>query len=128
MLQFVTSCSRPPLLGFAYLKPPFSIRCVEVSDDQVPRLGRVGTLLPGEGSLFLWESRLTCGLSSVGPPSLREQQREVFLVAAALPGSRSEAVWQRVRAWAQGLNRQFECQLLHLLAAQPGRLLRFPSL
>ncbi|XP_068767778.1 ubiquitin-protein ligase E3B isoform X2 [Struthio camelus] len=33
-LKFVTSCSRPPLLGFAYLKPPFSIRCVEVSDDQ----------------------------------------------------------------------------------------------
>lgn len=23
-------------MGFAYLKPPFSIRCVEVSDDQVP--------------------------------------------------------------------------------------------
>lgn len=39
LFQFVTSCSRPPLLGFAYLKPPFSIRCVEVSDDQV------GTLL-----------------------------------------------------------------------------------
>lgn len=35
VVQFVTSCSRPPLLGFAYLKPPFSIRCVEVSDDQV---------------------------------------------------------------------------------------------
>ncbi|MEQ2279947.1 Ubiquitin-protein ligase E3B [Ameca splendens] len=35
-LKFVTSCSRPPLLGFAYLKPPFSIRCVEVSDDQSP--------------------------------------------------------------------------------------------
>ncbi|XP_078277449.1 ubiquitin-protein ligase E3B [Rhinoraja longicauda] len=33
-LKFVTSCSRSPLLGFAYLKPPFSIRCVEVSDDQ----------------------------------------------------------------------------------------------
>ncbi|XP_039218531.1 ubiquitin-protein ligase E3B isoform X2 [Crotalus tigris] len=33
-LKFVTSCSRPPLLGFVYLKPPFSIRCVEVSDDQ----------------------------------------------------------------------------------------------
>lgn len=41
-LQFVTSCSRPPLLGFAYLKPPFSIRCVEVSDDQVlPLLGDI---------------------------------------------------------------------------------------
>lgn len=31
--RFVTSCSRPPLLGFAYLEPPFSIRCVETSDD-----------------------------------------------------------------------------------------------
>lgn len=33
-LKFVTSCSKPPLLGFAHLDPPFSIRCVEVSDDQ----------------------------------------------------------------------------------------------
>ncbi|XP_014225779.1 ubiquitin-protein ligase E3B [Trichogramma pretiosum] len=33
-LKFVTSCSKPPLLGFAYLDPPFSIRCIEVSDDE----------------------------------------------------------------------------------------------
>ncbi|OQV16517.1 Ubiquitin-protein ligase E3B [Hypsibius exemplaris] len=33
-LKFVTSCSKPPLLGFAYLDPPFSIRCVEVGEDQ----------------------------------------------------------------------------------------------
>lgn len=33
-LKFVTSCSKPPLLGFSNLEPPFSIRCVEVSDDQ----------------------------------------------------------------------------------------------
>jgi len=33
-LKFVTSCSKSPLLGFAYLEPPFSIRCVEVSDDE----------------------------------------------------------------------------------------------
>jgi len=33
-LRFVTSCSKPPLLGFAYLEPQFSIRCVEVSEDQ----------------------------------------------------------------------------------------------
>lgn len=32
--QFITSCSKPPLLGFAYLEPPFSIRCVEVGDDE----------------------------------------------------------------------------------------------
>ena len=35
--QFVTSCSKPPLLGFANLEPPFSVRCVEVSDDQVQK-------------------------------------------------------------------------------------------
>lgn len=33
-LKFVTSCSKPPLLGFSNLEPPFSIRCIEVSDDQ----------------------------------------------------------------------------------------------
>merc|ERR1739838_293498 len=33
-LKFVTSCSRPPLLGFAHLQPQFSIRCVEVPDDE----------------------------------------------------------------------------------------------
>ncbi|OUC41125.1 HECT-domain protein [Trichinella nativa] len=33
-LKFVTSCSKPPLLGFEYLEPPFSIRCVEVNDDE----------------------------------------------------------------------------------------------
>lgn len=32
-LQFVTSCSKPPLLGFTNLDPAFSVRCVEVSDD-----------------------------------------------------------------------------------------------
>ena len=34
-LKFVTSCSKPPLLGFAYLDPPFSVRCVEQGEDQV---------------------------------------------------------------------------------------------
>ncbi|EFN88458.1 Ubiquitin-protein ligase E3B [Harpegnathos saltator] len=33
-LKFVTSCSKSPLLGFAHLEPPFSIRCVEVCDDE----------------------------------------------------------------------------------------------
>ncbi|CAB3235019.1 unnamed protein product [Arctia plantaginis] len=33
-LKFVTSCSKPPVLGFAHLKPQFSIRCVEVGDDE----------------------------------------------------------------------------------------------
>ncbi|XP_065178800.1 ubiquitin-protein ligase E3B-like [Sycon ciliatum] len=33
-LKFVTSCSKPPVLGFAHLQPPFHIRLVEVGDDQ----------------------------------------------------------------------------------------------
>lgn len=32
-LRFVTSCSKPPLLGFQHLEPTFSIRCVEVGED-----------------------------------------------------------------------------------------------
>jgi len=33
--QFVTSCSKSPLLGFGHLEPPFSIRCVELTEDEV---------------------------------------------------------------------------------------------
>ncbi|KAL7047920.1 hypothetical protein ACKWTF_003149 [Chironomus riparius] len=33
-LKFVTSCSRPPLLGFSHMEPQFSIRCVEVSEEE----------------------------------------------------------------------------------------------
>ena len=34
LLKFVTSCERPPSLGFASLQPPFTIQRVECSDDQ----------------------------------------------------------------------------------------------
>lgn len=63
VLQFVTSCSRPPLLGFAYLKPPFSIRCVEVSDDQVPLLGKSRPLLVRSAAPTGWG---TCPVVSTG--------------------------------------------------------------
>jgi hypothetical protein len=33
-LKFVTSCSKPPVLGFQQLQPPFTIRCV--TDDSHP--------------------------------------------------------------------------------------------
>ena len=45
-LKFVTSCSCPPLLGFAHLQPPFSIRCVEVGDDD-DRGDTLGSVLRG---------------------------------------------------------------------------------
>ena len=35
--QFVTSCSKSPLLGFNHMDPPFSIRCVEVPDEEVSK-------------------------------------------------------------------------------------------
>ncbi|CAF0839771.1 unnamed protein product, partial [Didymodactylos carnosus] len=42
-LRFVTSCSRPPLLGFSQLNPPFTIRCLESSEeqDEGDSLGRI---------------------------------------------------------------------------------------
>lgn len=45
-LKFVTSCSNPPLLGFVHLEPPFSIRCVEGSDDQ-DRGDTIGSIFRG---------------------------------------------------------------------------------
>ena len=34
LLKFVTSCSRPPLLGFSHLHPPFTIQYVENQDGE----------------------------------------------------------------------------------------------
>ena len=33
-IKFVTSSPKPPLLGFSTLNPPFSIRCVEIDEDE----------------------------------------------------------------------------------------------
>ena len=33
LLKFVTSCSRPPLMGFSSMSPPFSIRAVDESEE-----------------------------------------------------------------------------------------------
>jgi len=35
-LKFVTSCSKPPLLGFAHLHPTFTIQCVSADGDEIP--------------------------------------------------------------------------------------------
>ncbi|EJT98881.1 HECT-domain-containing protein [Dacryopinax primogenitus] len=36
LLRFVTSCSRPPLLGFGELKPKFTIRCASNDQNRLP--------------------------------------------------------------------------------------------
>lgn len=78
--QFVTSCSRPPLLGFAYLKPPFSIRCVEVSDDQV------GLLLP-----TLHFASQAC-LVTLFPVSRTPETRLAVSLGAFLPSAKKSLV------------------------------------
>eukprot|EP00966_Prymnesium_polylepis_P015379 355804-Prymnesium_polylepis.1 len=35
-LKFVTSCSKPPLLGFQHLQPQFTIQCVSADGDETP--------------------------------------------------------------------------------------------
>ena len=35
-LKFVTSCSKPPLLGFAHLHPTFTVQCVAADGAEVP--------------------------------------------------------------------------------------------
>ena len=35
-LKFVTSCSKPPLLGFAHLHPSFTVQCVAADGTEVP--------------------------------------------------------------------------------------------
>lgn len=34
LIKFVTSCERPPSLGFGNLQPPFTVQRVDCSDDQ----------------------------------------------------------------------------------------------
>ena len=37
-LKFVTSCSKPPLMGFAHLHPTFTIQCVAGDGNEVPSI------------------------------------------------------------------------------------------
>ncbi|OON19529.1 HECT-domain protein [Opisthorchis viverrini] len=46
-LKFVTSCSRPPLLGFANLEPPFCIRCVQYTNEDQDVGDTLGSVLKG---------------------------------------------------------------------------------
>uniref|UniRef100_A0A0R3W4Q5 HECT-type E3 ubiquitin transferase n=1 Tax=Taenia asiatica TaxID=60517 RepID=A0A0R3W4Q5_TAEAS len=46
-LKFVTSCSKPPLLGFAYLEPPFCIRCVQYINEDQDMGDTLGSVLKG---------------------------------------------------------------------------------
>lgn len=36
LLKFVTSCSKPPLLGFAHMQPQFTIQCVSAEGSEMP--------------------------------------------------------------------------------------------
>ena len=49
-LKFVTSCSKPPLMGFAHLHPKFSIRCVDLAEEDL-RDETMGSVLRGVFSI-----------------------------------------------------------------------------
>jgi len=65
-LKFVTSCARPPLMGFAHLTPPF---CVHRATDEEGRLPTAATCmnllkLPAYDSLETLRERLTYAVES----------------------------------------------------------------
>ena len=45
-LKFVTSCSKPPLLGFVHLHPPFCIQCVNTDGNEVRGSGARAMMVP----------------------------------------------------------------------------------
>lgn len=45
LLRFVTSCSRPPLLGFKHLNPPFGVRNSGTDKDRLPTASACANLL-----------------------------------------------------------------------------------
>ena len=67
LLKFVTSCERPPSLGFASLQPPFTIQKVDCSDDS--RLPTSSTCfntlkLPTYTSLQVFKEKLLLSIRS----------------------------------------------------------------
>ncbi|KAI8100057.1 uncharacterized protein BX664DRAFT_322764 [Halteromyces radiatus] len=44
-LKFVTSCPKPPLGGFSYLQPPFTIRMVSTNEQSIEGMGLVRAML-----------------------------------------------------------------------------------
>lgn len=76
MLQFVTSCSRPPLLGFSQLEPPFSIRLVDTSEEvnihiHVPIVKLCVLLIIIKHSELNWSWQLRC---------FRNMQKQLYFV------------------------------------------------
>mmetsp|Transcript_19502 Transcript_19502/g.32480 ORF Transcript_19502/g.32480 Transcript_19502/m.32480 type:complete len:1060 (+) Transcript_19502:112-3291(+) len=65
-LKFVTSCSRPPLLGFKYLQPAF---CIQQATNDLDRLPTASTCmnllkLPPYNSKYLIKQKLTYAIQS----------------------------------------------------------------
>ena len=67
IFQFVTSCSKSPLLGFSHLEPPFAIRCVEVAEDEDTgdTIGNIKRKYTDYFILLLVKSHIICFIGSV---------------------------------------------------------------
>ena len=64
-LRFVTSCPRPPILGFGHLQPPLTIQMVQ-SDDRLPTAATCINLLklPAYGSRDVLREKLLYAINS----------------------------------------------------------------
>ncbi len=64
-LRFVTSCPRPPILGFRHLQPPLTIQMVQ-SDDRLPTAATCINLLklPAYGSRDVLRDKLLYAIKS----------------------------------------------------------------
>ena len=65
-LKFATSCSRPPLLGFAHLKPPFLVHMATDEEGRLPTAATCMNLLklPPYDSLETLRERLTYAITA----------------------------------------------------------------
>jgi ubiquitin-protein ligase E3 B len=95
-LKFVTSCSRPPLLGFAHLQPPLTIRMV-VGDDPAPSELTLG-----------WCVKLLRGLTGTGPDVERLPTASTCFNLLKLPAYRHKRTLRAKLLYAIGSGAGFE--------------------
>eukprot|EP00116_Pleurobrachia_bachei_P006155 sb/3466417/ len=86
LLKFVTSCSRPPLMGFASMSPPFSIRAVDDAEQEP------SDMTPGEALRSSFKSFLGLSQGSGEGSNSRLPSSSTCFNLLKLPVYRSKGV------------------------------------
>lgn len=104
LLKFVTSCSKPPLLGFTHLQPPFTIRCVEVGED-VDDGDTIGSLIRG---FFAISSNLRIGTGRKSDSITRLPTSSTCFNLLKLPNYQKKSTLREKLRYAINSNTGFE--------------------